>query len=297
MRKNPVSTVLDQPLAPSRRAFLRGVGGALAAAAVLPGVSTADAIAGPTFGLTDGAIGARGGLAVFEAAAAIGAGGVEIDFARLGTRSGVLSRLTSDEGRQHFIDAAGEHNQTICSLAFGAWRKESFAGHPQAVAFTRQAIDAARSLGVRTLVLPIGQAEDLAIPELHDRCIDRLRTLAPLAESAGVVLALESDRSPLEMRRTLNAVNSSAVAAAVSATPVAGLSEAFDVLGGHRIAQIRFSSEASTDAGQQLRDACRAANWAGWVVIDRLPASAGDFDGPGARAIAALSGALSANHS
>jgi hypothetical protein len=295
---SPVNTVVEQPLAPTRRDFLRGVGGAFAVAAVRPGSGSVRQAVRLNIALADRSTGVRGGIAVLAIARTIGVAAVEIDFGRLGGRPAMLTALGTAEGRQHLLDAAGAQDQTIFALAMNVWREQSFADHPRAVEITLDAIAAAKAIDAKAITLPLAHADDLAIEGFSERWIANLKQLAPAAEAAGVTIAVNGDIPPADMKRLLDAVGSSAVVAAVSATSVESVAEAFAVLGVRRVAQIRISFDPSTTPVQQLallRDACNAAAWAGWVVIDRLAASPDDLQAVGTRAVAALSGALATN--
>lgn len=62
----------------------------------------------------------------------------------------------------------------------------------EAIAHLRGSIEAARTLGARTLILTVGQAlPGIERERQHGSIVDGLRAAAPIAEDAGVTLALE----------------------------------------------------------------------------------------------------------
>ena len=299
MRDRPLTTVPNQPVSPTRRAFLRGVGGALVVAAVTPALAGQAKASANRISIADRSFGQRQALGSFAIAAAAGASALELDFGRLGTRPAMESRLNSAAGRQQFIEASQAAGVAISSLAFSAFTQQSFADHPKAVEYVDDFICAAGQMGVRVGVLPIGVNDELADATVRERAVERLKIIAPLAERAGVIMAINAALHAAEMERLLDDVGSPAVQACVSADPFGGIGSSFDILGADRIAQIRYQFDESTDqsaALSALHDVCSETAWQGWVVIDRPATSAGDILGDAGLAVRRLAGAFTTNY-
>ncbi|MDB5327140.1 MAG: Xylose isomerase protein barrel [Phycisphaerales bacterium] len=294
-----MTTVPTQPVSPTRRGFLRGIGGALVVAAVAPAFAGENKATANRISIADRAVGQRQSLGSFAVAAAAGASALELDFGRLGSRPAMQTRLNSAAGRQQFVDAAQTAGIAISSLAFSAFTEQSFADHPKAVDYADDLIYTAGQMGVRICVLPIGLNDELADATLRERAVERLKLIAPLAQRAGVVLAVDAAMHAVEMNQLLNDVGSPTVQACVSADPFGGIGRAFGILGADRIAQIRFQFDDSTDqsaALSALHNVCTAAGWQGWTVIDRPATSAGDVLGDAGLAVRRLAGAFTTNY-
>ena len=266
------------------------------AAAVLPAVAESTT-ATPILqvAINDVGVGMRQAFGCFELARRVGASGVEVDFGRLGLQRDLQSRLITPAGRLQFIDAAERAGVSIASLNFSAFTGRSFTNHPQSIALAGQFIDALSHAGVRVGVLPIGRTDELADDAFRTRTIDRLKQAATLAELAGVTLAVDTDLPLAELKQLLDAVGSPAVAACLAAQPAEGIDRAFDLLGTSRVAQIRFRYDDSSSQRSPLaalRATCVDRNWAGWIVVDRPAASAGDVLGDAGLAVRRLTEAF-----
>lgn len=224
--------------------------------------------------LSDRAMGLRQALGTFAIARECGATGVEVDLGRLGARPEMTNRLLEPAGRVQFLDAAAACGVSICSLALGAFADQSFATHPKAVDYAGDLLDLLDQMKVRVGVLPVGAGDDLADDATRDAYAVRLKTLAPRAQAAGVVLAVDAAVPADVLRRLLDAVASPAVQACVTAGPSFEPAAAFDLLGPDRVAQIRVRHGGRE--ANALRQRIDNARWTGWLVIERPAQSAGD---------------------
>jgi L-ribulose-5-phosphate 3-epimerase len=153
----------------------------------------------------------------FREAQAIGFDGVELDLAR--DYTGDL--LWTPQGRQRLLDLAGETGVEISSVCLGALWGQTFAADDEASRqrATEVVSTAARftpELGTRVILVPIVGVEGQADATGVERWIEGLRACAPVAESSGVILALENvGRSPAKsapaIAAVLDAVDSPAV--------------------------------------------------------------------------------------
>ncbi|HEX8322340.1 MAG TPA: hypothetical protein VF595_00380 [Tepidisphaeraceae bacterium] len=269
----------DHPQHSTRRDFLRGVGGVMAAGAIAPAVGTGTAYTTYPIALGDRVLGARQQAGHFAVAARAGATGLEVDLGRLGSGPAMENRLLDPAVRRQFAEAAAEANMTICSFALGAFTHQSFASHPNAEAYVGDLLYVMKQFDVRVGVLPFGQAADLNDGFTRQQCAARLKSLASQIESSGAVLALDAPvDAPVDarlMRTILDDIGSPAITACVTAGPSLDAAGAFALLGGERVAQIRVQHGAPDLAA--LRQRADAAGWSGWLVLDRHAMTADDL--------------------
>ncbi len=118
-----------------------------------------------------------------------------------------------DPARQKlFLERAKAHRVEIASLAMGILSEVPYARDPKAVELVDQAIDVARAMGQRVLLLAFFGSNDLQKAENRtDTLVGHLKENAPKAEKAGVVLALQAEISVDRYRRILDQAGSPAV--------------------------------------------------------------------------------------
>ena len=221
----------------------------------------------------------RSGSVLVETAAAIGFDGVELDL-----RPG--NPVFTAEDLQDVRRAAALAGVAIPSLCLGALNGFGFkspdpAVRERAVEFIRNAIRVAGELGARVVLVPFFGASELFTPEDRERAARGMAGVAPEAERAGVVLAMENTLSAEQDLEMLSAIGSPAVGVY------------FDVSNamwwhhnspdeirrlGPAIAQIHFKdgsgghSNAMLGRGHVDYPACVAAmrdiGYDGWVVLE-----------------------------
>ena len=95
--------------------------------------------------------------------------------------------------RKQFLDAARQNHLEICSLAMSAFYAQSFGERPTVPQMLGDCIETMKAMGVKVAFLPLGVRGDLVkYPQLRPAIIERLKSIAPAAEKAGVVIGLET---------------------------------------------------------------------------------------------------------
>ena len=186
---------------------------ALATAALAIGPTVTSLLAAPEkrrfkIGACDWSLGKLADPASFEVARQIGLDGVQVS---LGTASDNL-KLRQPEVQQQFKDAAKQAGVQIASLAIGDLNNVPYKSDPRTEAWVRDSVPVMQALGVKVVLLAFFSKGDLAGDEAGtEEVIRRLKTVAPRAESAGVILGLESWLSAEDTLRIMDRVGSPAV--------------------------------------------------------------------------------------
>lgn len=272
----------------SRRQFLRvgtAVGGACLAG-ICPTWAT-PATAGATeqqrykIGVCDWMMLKRQKLGAFPLAKDVGADGVEVDMGSLGQRDSFDNALADPAIRTQFLDAARENGLEICSLAMSAFYAQSFGERPTVPQMLGDCIETMKSTSVKVAFLPLGVRGDLTkYPELRPAVVERLKSIAPVAEKAGVVIGLETALDAANEIKLLDEIASPAIQIYFNfENPLQGrrdLCSELRRLGKDRICQIHCTDQD----GVLLSDNTRIdmpnvkrtldeMNWSGWLVIER----------------------------
>jgi sugar phosphate isomerase/epimerase len=164
-----------------------------AIAAVLglrPGAPRAEAAAAARFriGGCDWSLGKEGDPGSFALAKEAGLDGVEVSCGKAKETLPI-----ADPGRQNrFQEAAKAAGLSVCSTCLEVLHRDALKSHPYAPKWVEQAIAPTRELGAKTILLPGFFKQSYETREEQQAVADRLKALAPLAEKAGVVLALEN---------------------------------------------------------------------------------------------------------
>jgi len=220
-------------------------------------------------------------LGAFPLAKEVGADGVEVDMGSLGQRETFENALADEATRKQFQAAAAENGIEICSIAMSAFYAQSFADRPTVPRMLNDCLKTMKSLGVKVAFLPLGVNGDLTKhPERRSAIVDRLRTIAPAAEEAGIVIGLETALDAADEIRLLDDIASPAIRIYFNfENPLqAGrdLNSELVSLGKDRICQIHCTDQD----GVLLRDNPRInltkvkntldkMGWSGWLVIER----------------------------
>lgn len=221
-------------------------------------------------------------LGAFQLAKDIGADGVEVDMGSLGTNETFVSVITTNAVvRQQFLDKARELNLEIPSLAMSGFYAQSFAERPTVPRMVQDCIDTMVAMKVKICFLPLGVRGDLVKhPELRPAILARLKTIAPVAEKAGVIIGLETSLPAAEEIKLLEEIGSPAVkcyfnfANALSAGR--NVPDELKVIGKDRLCQIHASNEdgvwLENDPKidmKKVKQTLDEMGWSGWLVIER----------------------------
>ena len=211
----------------------------------------------------------------------VGVDGVEVDMGGLGDRPTFDNKLTDPAVRQPFLDAARNLGVEFCSIAMSGYYAQSFPEREGAERTVRDCIETMKLMNAKVAFLPLGVRGDLVKhPELRPAVVSRLKTIAPDAEKAGVVIGLETALDAAGDIKLLEDIGSPAVkiyfnfSNALQANR--DLVGELKTLGKDRICQIHCTDED----GYWLQDnkrldmpkvkqALDEMGWSGWLVIER----------------------------
>jgi len=213
-------------------------------------------------------------LEALEVAHQIGLDGVQVSFKTV--EDGLDLRLP--EVRQSYQETGRKLGVQICSLAMGGLNRVPLATSDEAERWVRECIEVMPLLGQKVVLLAFfGNADLRGKPELQDRLVERLRRLAPLAEKAGVFLAIESTLDAEGHLRILRAVDSPALRVYYDMLNMVhqGYDPYEDMrkLGGELICEIHCK-ESDTVLGRGRLDFPRIKailddwDWSGWLVLE-----------------------------
>ncbi len=159
-------------------------------------------------GACDWSIGRGGQLSALELAKDIGLDGVQVSFSKPGGQFD----LRKAEVRSQYEQAAKKHGVEIASLAMGVLNSIPYSSDPNAERWVEECVETMPKIGQKIVLLAFfGRGDIKGKPKLQKEVIRRLKSVAPKAERAGVVIGLETWLSADEHLRILDAVGSSAV--------------------------------------------------------------------------------------
>ncbi len=232
-------------------------------------------------GVCDWMILKRQKLGAFQLTKDIGADGVELDMGGLGNRPTFDSKLGDPATREQFLAKARELELEICSIAMSGFYAQSFAEREGIGRIVQDAVDTAQALGVKVIFLPLGVQVDLIKrPELRPVVVERLKMAGKQAETAGVVIGIETALDAAGEVALLEEIGSPAVKSYFN------LANAYQngrdvlnelrILGKERIVQIHASNRDGVwleNDPQVDMPAIKAVlddlGWRGWLVIER----------------------------
>jgi sugar phosphate isomerase/epimerase len=159
-------------------------------------------------GACDWSIGKMGSTGAFEVAKQIGIDGVQVS---LGTVANDM-HLRTPEVQQQYRDAVRVAGLDVASLAIGELNNIPYKSDPRTVPWVSDSVDVCKALGVRVVLLAFFSKDDLRDdPAGVDEVVRRLKTVAPKAEKAGVILGIESWLSADQHLEILERVGSKSV--------------------------------------------------------------------------------------
>ena len=160
------------------------------------------------FGACDWTIGRTGDPGALDLAKALGLEGVQASI----EVKGDTIPLLDPEFRSAYAEAVKRTGVQIASLAIGQLNDIPYKSDPRAERILDQGVDIAKAMGVKIILVPFFGKGDLRNdPAGTAVVIERLKRLAPKAEKAGVILAIESMLSAGDHVKILDAVGSPAV--------------------------------------------------------------------------------------
>jgi sugar phosphate isomerase/epimerase len=164
----------------------------------------------PTFriGACDWSLGKTADPTAFDVARQIGLDGVQVSYNSAADEAFLAKKENLDAIRA----ASRRTGVRVASLAIGRLNDVPYKAEPRTEEWVSHAVDAAQALGVRDILLAFFAKNDLRKDDAGKKAvIERLKRVAPKAEKAGVVLAIESYLSAPEHLDLIQAVGSPAV--------------------------------------------------------------------------------------
>jgi L-ribulose-5-phosphate 3-epimerase len=159
-------------------------------------------------GVCDWTIGKSGDPAALALAGKLGLEGVQVS---LNVKDGRLA-LSDPALRRAYLGAAERTGVAIASFAVGELNNVPLKSDPRAEAWLEEGIGIAKAMNVGLILVPFfGKGELRNDGPGQEAVVRALKRLAPRAEAAGIVLALESYLNAADNLKILEKVGSSAV--------------------------------------------------------------------------------------
>jgi sugar phosphate isomerase/epimerase len=186
----------------TRRSFLkRGI--TLAGAMGL--ISDKHAAAPFKIGACDWSIGHSSDIGAFDTAKQIGVDGIMVD---IGSPENNL-HIRQKEIQQQYLRKSAETGIKISSIAIGALNNYPYKSDPQTDEWVWDSVDVASAFSVPAILLAFFHKNDLRNDEQGIKeTIRKLKTVAPKAEKANVILGIESYLNGADHLRIMDAVGS-----------------------------------------------------------------------------------------
>jgi L-ribulose-5-phosphate 3-epimerase len=217
-----------------------------------------------------------------------GLDGVVVDMGPLGNRPDIENELRKDVVRRQFLDQSRELGVEIPVIALSCFYGQSWADHPKADDFATECVELMTKMGAKSGYLPIRSKKD--DPDAHTKVVEHLKRVAPKAETAKVVLAVEAPVNIDGYKRLLDDVGSPSIQVAYhlgNLLEMGGvdLYEGIRQLGRDRIGQVFMSGPD----GKHLEDGpidCKKVKavldeigWSGWLILERSRTNPRDVKG------------------
>jgi L-ribulose-5-phosphate 3-epimerase len=159
-------------------------------------------------GVCDWTIGRSGDPAALGLAGSLGLDGVQVSLVPKGDSLALVEPAL----RRAYLEAMEQTGVAIVSFAIGDLNDVPLKSDPRAEKWLAQAIEIAKTMDVKIILVPFFGKGDLKNdPAGLDAAVAALKRLAPAAEKAGVVLALENWLSAGENLKIFERVGSPAV--------------------------------------------------------------------------------------
>jgi L-ribulose-5-phosphate 3-epimerase len=159
-------------------------------------------------GACDWSIGKQADVAAFDVARKIGLDGVQVSLGTVGDDM----KLRRKDVQQAYLEAARKSGCEIASLAIGEMNNIPYKNDDRAVQWVSDSVDVCQALGCKVVLLAFFSKGDVKEDKPgRDAVVERLKTVAPRAEKAGVKLGFESWLSAEEHMDIIQRVGSPAV--------------------------------------------------------------------------------------
>lgn len=229
-----------------------------------------------------------GGPSGLEIAKTAGLDGLEVS---VGGPADTL-QIADPKLRQEYKDQMQKTGVVVPSVALALLNNHPLATEPRAPAWLERAIEAAKDLGGKVILVAFfGKGDLLAKKELKvsdvDAVVARLKEAAPKAHEAGVILGLENTLSAEQNMALLERVKNDAVRVYydIGNSTYSGYDVPAEIqLLGDRICQFHFKDgnhylgEGKVQM-QPVAAAIRAINYRGWIVLETaIPSKDRDAD-------------------
>jgi len=235
---------------------------------------TAEAETEPRFriGACDWSMGCSHDLGAFALARQIGLDGVEIGF-----NGKPPLDLRDKDARRQYLQASKEHGVEICSLSLSVFSRVLMHSDPEAEKWLEDCVDLMIDMGVKLALIPFFFQGDIRGNQARqDTVVRRLKRIAPNAEKAGIVLALETWLNADDHARILDRIGSESVKVYYDVSNM--LRQGYDIYReirqlGDRIARFHMK-EKRTLLGQgdvdfpKVKEAIDEIGYRGWLVIE-----------------------------
>lgn len=211
----------------------------------------------------------------------VGCDGVETDMGPLSKNPTFDNKLLKDDKfREDYLALAKQTGIEICSIAMSGYYAQSFPERPFEQPI-KDCLATMKLMGVKVAFLPLGVYGDLVKkPEVRPAIVERLKTIGPWAEEAGVVIGIETSLDAAGEIKLLEDVGSPAIKIYYNfENAVEGkrdLISELKLLGKDRICQIHPTNKdvhwLQDDPDIDMPKAKQALDemgWRGWLVIER----------------------------
>jgi sugar phosphate isomerase/epimerase len=227
------------------------------------------------FGVCDWTIEKSGDPAALETAARLGLQGVQVSLNPKGESLALIDR----DFQQAYLATIKKTGVQIASFCLGELNNVPLKSDPRAERWVAEGIEVASAMKVGIILVPFfGQGDLKNDPAGIEAVIAVLKRLAPRAEKAGVILALESWLSAEDNIKIMTAVGSPAVAVYydVGNSQEAGFDIGREIrLLDDRIAQFHAKDykdlfgQGSMDF-RAVRAAMKESGYSGWLVLEEV---------------------------
>jgi len=182
------------------------------------------------------------------------------------------------EVRRRYAEACRKHDVEISSLALGVLNQVPYSSDRSAQLWVEESVETAPKLGQKVVMLAFFSKGDIKDrPDLQKEVIRRLKTVAPKAEKAGVVLGIESWLNADDHLRIIEAVGSPAVKVYYDVANMTG--QGYDIfkeirqLGSQQICGMHCKENRSLlGKGKvdfpKVKAALDDIGWRGWLTIE-----------------------------
>ena len=220
-------------------------------------------------------------VGAMELAKTLGADGLELDMGGLGKRISFDNKLTNKHFQEMFIAECNRLGIQYSSLAMSAFYGQSFAKRDNYEQLIDECIATMKAMGIKIAFLPMGNQSDLVKePELYSIVLERLKVVAKKAESAGVIIGIETTLSAKEEAKLIDKINSPSIRSYVNFSSIlkrkGDIIKELKTLGKDRIIQIHATNTdgywIENDPAinmPEIKKTLDKMGWNGWLVVER----------------------------